>query len=135
MNLRPTAKSVYDPVYRANYFLIVSRPQDFHPTLRKLLRPTSLRPDTEELVRLTSADLLENNGRCFRLSPRVKGKTQSVIVMWVRAGTDVSVLVHEILHAVIWVFGDRGAHVDQDNDEAFTYYVQWLIRWSLGLRQ
>lgn len=133
MKLQPLARFEYDPVYRANYAVVVSRPNDFRSSLRKLLKRAPV--DVAEIMEMTAESIDDCDGRCWRLRPQVAQKNAYLYVIWVRAGVDVSVLVHELLHAVIHCFHDRGVEIALDHEEALTYYVQMLLRWAMGVRR
>lgn len=36
-------------------------------------------------------------------------------------------IAHEAIHAANFLFGDRGIVLDADNDEAFAYFVEWVV--------
>jgi hypothetical protein len=42
-------------------------------------------------------------------------------------------LLHEIVHAVVYVLEQRGVKIDSENDEAFCYYVGWVFEKSIKL--
>jgi len=39
----------------------------------------------------------------------------------------ISVLLHEIMHVVLYVFARSGIVVSHNNDEASAYYIEWLV--------
>jgi hypothetical protein len=133
MRLKPFARWFPDRIYRVTFFVICCREQDFIPTLRKLVGRTNC-PDKQGLVRAVEAsphDMTDVNGRCFRIA----GKATPCAVIWLRPGVDVSTLVHELWHALFWIFRDRGVQFDDGvgADEPVAYYLQAIVRQSLEL--
>jgi hypothetical protein len=56
-----------------------------------------------------------------------------VVVIWLhpqRAG--IAILAHELLHAVSWVLNAKGLPLTDASEEAYTYYLEWLMRESLS---
>jgi hypothetical protein len=54
-----------------------------------------------------------------------------VAVVWLHPDSDVDTLAHELLHVLTSVLADRGLLLSNDSDEAFAYYLAWLMRESL----
>lgn len=53
-------------------------------------------------------------------------------VIWIWTLTkDVSVLVHEAVHAAMFTFDKHGVHIETNNDELLAYTVDMLIRKTL----
>lgn len=130
MRLRPGARDFYDPIYRVTYVVIISRPEEFRPTLKKLLRVTVRPAPAASIWAWTTHDVSTCNGRVWRLEP---GKAQ-VVVIWLRAGGDMGTLVHEVWHAARWVLETRGVRgISEDLDEPMAYYLQWITRRALGI--
>ena len=46
-------------------------------------------------------------------------------IIW---GKDKEHLIHELLHATIWIMGKRGIPINQENDEIMAYYQSFLLR-------
>ena len=49
----------------------------------------------------------------------------------IKNAEDVAILVHELTHATVQVFGIIGLPINTESDEAFAYYIQYLTRTCL----
>jgi hypothetical protein len=135
MKLKPFARFFYDPVYRVNYFTVCCRPEKYQAELVKAMRASILtKSDRGEILRKCPLDAEGCAGRTFRLEAKVKTRVASVVIVWLRPGSDVTTVAHEAWHAVIWVFLDRGVKFHDSSEEAVAYYHQWIMRATLGIR-
>jgi hypothetical protein len=48
--------------------------------------------------------------------------------IWLRCASDISTLAHEAAHVGIWLMERIGLTINSETDEAFAYYVDWLVR-------
>lgn len=132
MKLKPFARWFPDPVYRVTFFVVCCRSEAFMATLTKLVALTD-HPRKPAFLRAVSGsydDAMEGcNGRCFRIDG-----PKSAAVIWIQPGVDVSVLVHELWHALFWIFQHRGVRFDagEGADEPVAYYLQSLMRRALN---
>lgn len=51
-----------------------------------------------------------------------------VYAIWTRNEKDFAVLAHELLHLTGFILSDRSVKYDVDNDEPFTYFIQYLTQ-------
>lgn len=133
--IRPRARAFHDPIYRATYFVVCCRPEAFLATLRTLTRTfyASHRVANEIVAQCEAHSVEGCNGRCWCLPGR-RATTSHAVVIFLRAGSDVSVATHEAWHAARWIFDYRGADLNAaGGEESVAYYLQWLVRQSLGL--
>jgi hypothetical protein len=65
---------------------------------------------------------------------RVIKNDKNTIWIWTKSN-DIGILVHECFHAVCYAFNDKGLYLCEDSEEAFTYYLQWLIDRILGKKE
>ena len=131
--LRPFARFWYDPVYRVNLFAICCWPNAFHANVRRLLKGTVLQSRADEVIGHLGAPLDGCAGRTFRLAIAAQtGGLHPIVVLWIRPGSDVSVVTHEAWHAAWWIFHERGVTFNEGADEPMGYYLQFLVRAALG---
>ena len=103
---------IYDPVYMKNYYICIGVSNS---KFRKIMK---------ERINLDFDK--ENSDGKFYVRKR---KGQNVGIIWSK---DKSVtFIHECLHAVCWCMRDKDISLTFESEEAFTYLLQFLIKWSL----
>lgn len=50
------------------------------------------------------------------------------VVIWIRDIKNIATLVHELMHAVFFIFRDRGIVLTRESEEAYTYTTAHLLR-------
>lgn len=51
-----------------------------------------------------------------------------IAVFWLNPIADAPVVAHEALHAVYWLMKEKGLTLNDESQEAYTYYLEWLLR-------
>jgi len=51
---------------------------------------------------------------------------EEIICVWTE-NKDISVLAHEIIHAMTFLLDSKGVPISYDNDEILCYYVEWML--------
>jgi hypothetical protein len=108
----------FDKVFRVNFYLLFKASDE----------------QTEEWLKKQKIDVTVSWGGCGARAIRVtlpEGRGAGVVLQfpeWSPKPYYLAAVAHECIHASNWVFEDRGAKLDPDNDEAFCYYHMYLMR-------
>lgn len=57
---------------------------------------------------------------------------KSIAIVWIRPSSGLPVLVHELMHVVTYVLNGRGVSLCDQSDEAYCYYIEWLLRTAIA---
>jgi hypothetical protein len=110
------------PIYTVSYVLLRCDVEEIPALLATEI------PDAETRTEiLTRCDIpLGVNGRFIGTHSVKYG---SVVTIWInprKAG--IPVLAHELVHVLSYVFDARGMTLSDHTDEAYAYYMEWLMR-------
>ena len=114
------------PLYVVSYVLLRCDVEEIRGLLEQEI------PDAE-----TRAAILERADIPLGVNGRFIGthsiKYGSVVTIWINPRkTGIPVLAHELLHAITYVLDARGLVLSDHTDEAYAYYLEWLMRESLA---
>jgi len=56
-----------------------------------------------------------------------KGSNQLGVLIYLNENTNISQWAHEAIHAAHGIFNALNIHYTMDDDEHFTYFVQWIV--------
>ena len=105
-------KHIYDTLYGTNFY--VSRNVPYSYFYQQVNKYWGNFKDQDKNIQ----------GKCIK-------NDNNTIWLWTKHN-DFGILAHECLHAVCYAFEDKGIVLSEDSEEAFTYYLQWLIDRILG---
>jgi hypothetical protein len=115
----------YDEVYRANWLFFIGDRDNFFDFLEK---------NYEDKINLEEIRETWSDAGCHTWDIINFG-----IVIWMPkftlTPTWLGVLMHEIIHGVIFVFDHKPINITTENHEHFTYYAESIIRRFLELRK
>lgn len=114
------------PVYRTS-FVLVRCPRPEAPAL--LRREIPYADVVDQMV--SALDPAKTNYRgqfIFGAHP----EHGDIAVIWLDPIAGVDTLAHEIVHVLTAVLAERGMHLCDASEEAFAYYMGWLVRESLA---
>lgn len=114
----------YDPIYRSNFALVSCKPEQAPKRLCRVL-PGDVAREADVGGRMNREGLAGKSGRCCCISDTDSG---DVLVFWIAAHADVSVIAHEAFHATYWILKRKGLSLDESSEEAYTYFLEWLVR-------
>jgi len=101
-------KYLYDEVLKVHYHLFVGKE---HKNMQEYASTTF--GDN-----IDTSDITDSDGWCFYEEDR--------IYIWVPAIKSISIVIHEITHALLWIFEFRDIPISHENSEIFCYYMEWL---------
>jgi hypothetical protein len=104
-----------------NFVLVCAEPSKFISSLEKVVPSDVIKEITDD--NLGNCQGIE--GRCIAVSDTPSGL---VIVIYVRPTATIPVVAHEALHAVSFVLRAKEVPHTGDTEEAYTYYLEWLLR-------
>ena len=116
---------VHDPIYRIEHWVFVGP----HATLAKAM--AAVLPAT---VRAAVGDGMDDEaaGRCCGRQPKpVRPGAPYCTVSMVNETTSAEIedtFLHEMIHATTMTMKYVGVEASWSDDEAFTYYLTWLVR-------
>lgn len=120
--MKPGVWSWECQIYHARFALLVCEPEAIQAGLREALPDNVADHLWAECYRRGLDDC---NGR-YAGTVRF-GRHMATI--WLRPETaSVPILAHEALHAVWDVLGRKGLYLSNESEEAFTYYLEWMLR-------
>ncbi len=117
-------------VLKPDPYLTKYPPTFLYGTMRQLNRYFAEIEDVTPEVEFTKADAgmlirrIDTDGYAHWWICTVKDKSESIY-------DAIGSIDHEISHLVIRLFEERGITFNQANDEAFTYYHEWLLQQCL----
>ena len=103
---------VYDPIFKANFYFFLGQ---------------------------TFKRYRANYKSIFGIYPEAAGGVSGFFSVETVKDTDIgciysddkgSTLMHECLHATIWILRKRGININMDTDEVATYYQEFLVKWA-----
>lgn len=111
-----------DDIYGANYIFLCCEP----PAIQQRVREACY--DKDIIAMLMGAEGL---GSIDAQAGRFFGCTSNgaiVAAIWINPRAGSSTIAHEAFHAAYWVLGDRGLGLTAASEEAWAYYLGWLVR-------
>ena len=120
-NLKHGAWKWFDHIYKSNFVLLCCPREDVVKALRTV-------------VQRKPAKVLEDGGLgdvgggiAGRFVGAHHDEHGTLAAIWLRPDAGAGVMSHEALHAVFYVLDNKGLRLCDDSEEAFTYYLQWLM--------
>ena len=94
------------PIYRQSIYILIGDPYEFQDYLKDIegLDGATFNPNTTDAI-------------CMHY--------YCTSWIWMRSDSDVSILMHELCHAVFDLMEDVG--LDKSDQEAFCYIIQYLV--------
>lgn len=112
----------HDPIYHISYILLVGPHASLTGWFKSALGSECDPGDPRGVWALTMSHYSERNGHVqvfwFPPSPAPSTATLPSIV---------STIAHEALHAVTSVMESKGLPLSREGDEAYTYYLGWIV--------
>lgn len=101
---------IFDPIYRQNYYYFNCKTEKNYQKLLKM----KFKIDRE---------LKDKDGGC----EVYKQTGIDVCFIWSK-GKDISVIAHEVFHAVHYVLERKGIKLSDETDESYAYLIQFLMK-------
>lgn len=111
----------FDPLYKNNIVLICCPAKQIAARVRSIVPHGS----AQEVLDTGFADAVGVMGRFCGVRHETGG---CIAVFWINPDADAPVVAHEALHAVCWFMKEKGMPLGDDSQEAYTYYLEWLLR-------
>lgn len=118
---RARAWSWFDEVYKLNFILVIgaTAPENRTALRRALPRGLADRLERDGLIEAAS------RGRFVHLHDPEHG---DICAIWLDPTARPGVVAHEAFHAVCAVARERRLELKDGSEEAFAYYLEWLVR-------
>lgn len=115
--------SWFCPVYTVSYVLLRCDVAEIPALLAGEIPDLEVRRSLTEMLDIPRDSI---SGRFVGMCSEAYG---TVVAIWLRPRVaGVPVLAHEILHAVQYVLDGKGLSLSDQTDEAYTYYLEFLLR-------
>lgn len=115
----------FDYIYRVNFALVLGAPVGVPKRLARVLPADIAAEASGPDGRMNGEGLAGKGGRACLIRDTPSG---DVAVFWFASTSDTAVIAHEALHAVYWILKRKGLTLDEPSEEAYTYYLEWLVR-------
>lgn len=104
---------IYDPIFKANFYFFLN--QSFSRYSKEYMDIFKHFPPHDPDV-----------AGHFSVEELSTGEEIGCIYATDKGGT----LMHECLHAVMWILNKRGVPTTQECDEVISYYQEFLVKWA-----
>lgn len=91
--------------------------------------PAGLRDDVVKCFGRAGHD--RHQGQCVSFVNQSQGR---YVAIWLKPNAQISVLAHEAVHAAWYALSDLGMKFSDESDEAFAYYIGWIVGHLTKLR-
>ena len=117
MKAKMISFEIYDPLYVANVVCVFNCNQDEFAEFLRLQYKCIINYGENDIAIARQDSVVLNT---------TKGKT-TMFYVWIEKYGDDSTLVHECAHLTFSIFDDRGVEISRANDEAFCYYLDYIV--------
>jgi hypothetical protein len=114
--------SWFCPVYHTSFVLVRCPRADAAALLRQEIPQGNA---VEQIARRMDPAITHYRGQFFGFNHEEHG---DIALIWLHPNAGFDTLGHELVHALTSVLAERGLRLSDDSDEAFAYYLAWLIR-------